>query len=246
MKSRKDYHIHSKFSSVNHAKDSVEEIVKVAISKNLSEIAITNHGPAHIFFGIRVKQLAKLRKEIDTLNKKYPEINILLGVECNITSLKGDTDITDEVMRLCDIILCGFHVGVSYKNICDFFSFMIMNNLAKILPFLRKGQIRRNTTAITSAMNRYNIDILTHPGEKLLVDMELLAKAAELNGVALEINNSHEHLSVSEIVICSKYDVKFSINSDAHKKERVGGYSEGLKRAISAGINLNRIINLNE
>ena len=88
------------------------------------------------------------------------------------------------------------------------------------------------------------MDILTHPGDKLIVDIEEIAKAAEKNNVILEINDSHTHLNTDEINICKNYEVKFAINSDSHIKDTVGSFESGLERAINAELDLEKIINL--
>ena len=244
MKTIKDYHIHSKFSKNNHAKSKLEDIVLEAIDKGLDEIAITNHGLSHPFYGIRKKHILQIKAEIEALNKKYPQINILFGVEANIISLSGETDITKDIIDNCDIILCGFHKGVMYKSLKDFWNFIVLNKLAKGYGFRRERQIQINTNAVVSALNNYKMDILTHPGDKIIVDIEKIAKAAEDNNVILEINNSHTHLNTEEIKKCKKYNVKFAINSDSHIKDTVGSYEIGLDRAIKAGLELERIVNL--
>ena len=52
----------------------------------------------------------------------------------------------------------------------------------------------------------------------------------------MEINPWHGHLTVDELVFCSKYDVKFVISSDAHKPENVGSFERGLDMAFEAGL----------
>lgn len=244
MKTNKDYHIHSKFSKNNHAKSKLEDIVLEAISKGLEEIAITNHGLAHPFYGIRKKHILEIKSNIEALRKKYPQIKILFGVEANIISLSGETDITKDIVDNCDIVLCGYHKGVKYKTFKDFWNFIVLNKLSKSFGFRRNIQIQKNTDAIVAALNNYKIDILTHPGDKIKVDIERIAKAAEKNNVILEINNSHTHLNVEEIKICKKYNVKYTINSDSHIKDTLGSYEIGLDRALKANLDLDKIINL--
>jgi len=215
-----------------------------AIDKGLEEIAITNHGIGHPFYGIRKKHIAKIKSEIDELNSKYPQIKILFGVEANILSLSGETDLCNELVENCDIILCGFHKGVKYKSFNDFWNFIVLNKLAKKHGFNKDKQIQKNTAAVVAAINKYNIDILTHPGDKILVNIEEVARAAQKNNTVLEINNSHTHLNSKEIEICKKYNLKYAINSDSHRKETVGDYKIGLDRAIEAKLDLKNIINL--
>ncbi|QSX05314.1 PHP domain-containing protein [Sedimentibacter sp. zth1] len=244
MRVTKDYHVHSKFSHVRHAKNTVEEIVNKAIEVGLKEIAITNHGLSHITYGIRKRHLLSLRKEINELQMKYPNIKILLGVEANILSLNGDIDVTQDIIDNCDIVLCGYHTFVGYKTFKDFWSFMVLNKLAKKFGWFVEKQRKSNTQAIVKAMESKKINILTHPGEKLIVDIEKIAKSAEKNSIILEINSSHKHLSTEELKVCKLYDIKYIINSDSHSIDTIGDYKSGIDRAVESNINLKEVINL--
>ena len=63
----------------------------------------------------------------------------------------------------------------------------------------------------------------------------------------MEINTWHGHMTVEEIKIAAQVeDVKFIISSDAHTPDRVGDYKEGIERAAEAGLDLKRIVNIEE
>jgi putative hydrolase len=244
MKLKADYHIHSVYSKNMHGKSSIEEIVEKAIELGLEEIAITDHGPAHYLYGIKRRKIKEAKEVVLQLNKKYTNIKILFGVEANILDYKGTTDIDRDILEYCDIILCGFHLCALYSTMGDFWNFIVKNNFAKLHSKLYNEMVEKNTEAIINAMNRYNIDILTHPGDKIPVDIDKIAAAAEKTNTILEINDSHGHLNKDDIRTASKYNVKFVINSDAHIKDNIGSYNNGLKAAMDAGLDLKRIINL--
>ena len=65
-------------------------------------------------------------------------------------------------------------------------------------------------------------------------------------GTWMEINNRHGCLTVEGIKQAAKYDVTFIIGSDAHIPGDVGHYDEALGRAIEAGLDLSRIVNLRQ
>lgn len=244
MKTKADYHVHSTYSRHNHGKSTIEEIVEKAVEKGLEEIAITDHGPKHYLYGIKENKIKEAKDKIVEMRKKYPQIKILLGVEANILDYEGTTDITDEVLKHCDIILCGYHIGALFSSVKDAWKFTAMNKLGRINKKLFEDMKSKNTEAVVKAMNKYKIDILTHPGDKIPINTDLVAMTAEKTGTILEINNSHSHLNAEEIKIASKYDVKFVINSDSHIKDGIGSYEKGLKAAMDAGLDLSRIINL--
>ncbi len=244
MKLYSDYHIHSKYSKNGHCKSELEEIVKTAIDKGLKEIAVSDHGIKHFIYGTSEKNIIKARKEIDILKEKYPEINIKLGIEANLISYNGDTDITQVVVDNCDIIQVGIHFGVLFKGLWGNIRFFKLNFIGRFIKPLREYMTGINTEALIRSMDKYDIDIITHPGDKVPVDIERLAKAAERTNTALEINNSHRHLSVEEIKIASKYKVDFYIGSDAHVCEAIGEFTDSYDRIKKAGLKIDRIINL--
>lgn len=244
MKLKADYHIHSTYSRHNHGKSTIEEIVQKAVELGLEEIAITDHGTRHYLFGIHENKIKEAKETVMEMRERYPQIKILLGVEANILDYEGNTDITDEVLKHCDIILCGYHIGVLFSTLKDAWKFTVMNKIGRKNNKVFEEMKEKNTEAVIKAMNKYKINILTHPGDKIPLNTEKIAKAAEKTGTILEINNSHSHLNAEEIKIAKNYDVKFVINSDSHIKDRIGSYEKGLKAATDAGLDLSRIINL--
>ncbi|MBQ8151925.1 MAG: phosphoesterase, partial [Firmicutes bacterium] len=63
----------------------------------------------------------------------------------------------------------------------------------------------------------------------------------------MEINTWHGHLTEEELRLVSQnQDVKFIISSDAHTPNRVADYKDGIRRAIRAGVDLSRIVNIRE
>ena len=62
----------------------------------------------------------------------------------------------------------------------------------------------------------------------------------------MEISTWHAHLTVEEIKIAAKTDAKFVISSDAHTPNRVGSFAGGVKRALAAGLDMKRIVNIEE
>ena len=244
MKLKADYHIHSTYSKHNHGKSSIEEIVERAYEIGLEEIAITDHGPAHYLFGIKRSLIGEAKNIVVEMRKKYPNLKILYGVEANLLDYNGTTDIESEILKHCDIILCGFHLAAAYTTAGDYWNFIVKNRLAKNNEKLYKEMVEKNTQAVVNAMNRYNINILTHPGDKIPLNIDKIAQTAEKTNTLLEINNSHGHLNKDEIKIAAKYNVKFVINSDSHIKDNVGSCDNALKAAMEAGIDLKRIINL--
>jgi putative hydrolase len=242
MKILCDYHTHTVYS---HGKGTIKENAEAALEKGLKEVAICDHGPNHVGYGVKRENLFKMRNEIDELNLEYEKkgLKILLGVEANIVGYDGTIDVDREVMKILDILLVGYHFGAFPKSFKNIYNFYIRNFLAKIFPSLRDKAKKANTIAFIKAMEKYPIDVITHPGSKVDVDVRLLAREAAKKGTALEINSSHSQLSVEYLKIALKEDVDFIINSDAHTPEDVGNFNDGIIRALDANVPVKRIRN---
>ena len=89
MKILADYHTHTIFT---HGTGSIEDNVRVAVERGLKEIAITEHSFRHLAHGINRKKFFEIKAEIERLRAIYP-IKILLGLEANLISDKGDIDV---------------------------------------------------------------------------------------------------------------------------------------------------------
>lgn len=241
-----DYHTHTIFS---HGSGTIEENVRVAMEKGLRGIAITDHGPGHLTYGIKKKNIALMRAEVERLKTVYPTIQILLGIEANIIDKGNNLDITKEEAKLFDYILAGYHFGVlnaySLAN--------LRNNLVrKIIKKPKKSDgtrgmlLNKNTKMVIKAIMQNDIKILTHPGDKASFDILKIAEACAQRGTLMEISSWHKHLNKEELKIVAKTGVQFIVSSDAHKPERVGDCSDAIKRALDAGIDMSRIVNVEE
>lgn len=235
-----DYHTHTTFS---HGSGSIEDNVKVAIKKGLKILAISDHGPGHAFYGIKKSRYKDMRMEIDRLNEKYPEIEILLSLEANFMSVDGTLDVDDEMLSMADMIMCGYHFGSSPRKLFLDLKMHTYAVLSKYFKGIYKKSKKLNTEMMINAMNRYDITAITHPGAKGPIDVVQVASVAARKNVALEVNVKHGHLTVDEIKEAMKTDVKFIIGSDAHAPENVGEFTESLKRCEIAGVPVERIMN---
>ncbi|MGL5695091.1 MAG: PHP domain-containing protein [Peptostreptococcaceae bacterium] len=223
-----DYHTHTIYS---HGKGTIEENVKIAISKGINTLGISDHGYKHLSYGIKLKNIAKMRDEIDRLNDKYNEINILLGMECNILDEYGNIDLNDKFKDKLDYIMAGYHFGSMPKNIkaainhCD--NYIFKSEKAK----------EYNTRAIMNAMKNNDVFIITHPGDKGNVYIEEVAKVAKETDTRLEINSSHGFLNVDQLKSIKHIENKFIIGSDAHRPENVGNFKLAMKIIEEAKLN---------
>ncbi len=227
-----DLHTHTRYS---HGVGTVEQNVLAALELGLKRIGISEHGPSHLFFPVKKRAFEKLRADIDKMNSRYKgRIEVLMGLEANLLG-HGLTDVPKDT-SLFDYILLGYHKGTAPHD-------KISRSWARYLLFRQPERYSEtNAKAYEKAMEvTPKLLAISHPRTYIPVDMEILAKAAALHNVALEINNSHMNLTKEDILIAKAQGAKFLISSDAHSPKRVGVVSRAAKLAEDAGVLLNVI-----
>ena len=104
---------------------------------------------------------------------------------------------------------------------------------------------KSNTKMVTDALRLNDIAILTHPGDKGPFDIPEIAKVCAETGTLIEINGRHGHLTTEEIKEAMKVEgLEFVISSDAHTPDAVGSFKAALQRALDAGLDISRIVNI--
>lgn len=246
MKVFADYHTHTRYS---HGKGSIEDNVKAALLCGLTEVGIADHGPAsHSLRRLGVNKpetLLDIKAEIARLQREYPQIRILTGVEANIIGLDGTIDVPSKILQKLDKVLVGLHLMVIPQSWRDGKRIIFDNMVLYRLSRSRRDEIRyQNTQALLNAIKRYPIDIITHPGYGLDIDTIELARACAQAGTALEINVSHGYLTEEFVKAAAAEGVKFVISSDAHRPEDVGRVQDGINIVQRLGLPMEQILNL--
>ena len=214
-----DYHTHTPYS---HGKNTVLENVSAAKEKGLKEVAITDHGFNHILFGLKRKCLKDLRAEIDEA-EKLTGVKVLMGMESNLISLSGETDMNKDDLQYFDIYLCGVHEILKFKSFSDMYNIFVKNYSAYKFGKKPSDKVIENTTkAYINVVKNNPIDILTHINYKCYCNIKEVAKCCADYGTYIEINTKKRHVSAEELLIMAETGVRFVIDSDAHSADRVG------------------------
>ena len=237
-----DLHTHTTYS---HGKGSVGDNVKVALDKGLEYIAISDHGPGHIFYGMNRRDFPNLKNDIDKMTIKYQSINVRASIEANIlhatpgSNHENGLDIRPEEFEEFDFIIAGFHFGC-------FDCSSIRNWLwSHGIRFGEEKLKESNTKMVIDALRKNDIAILAHPGDKGPFDIPAIAKVCAETGTLIEINGRHGHLTTEEIASVKDVEgLNFIISSDAHTPDAVGTYKTALQRALDAGLDISRIVNI--
>lgn len=238
-----DYHTHTRYS---HGSGTVRDNVDAARRRGLSGVAITDHGPGNLpWVGIgRAERLLTLRDEVRRVEAEFGDIRVFAGVEANIISVDGRLDVPRPILKELDITLCGLHPTVIPASFSDYLHLFGLNSLSRIFTGLAPRARLVNTKALVEAVHRYDIDIITHPGLHLSIDTAELARACAKRGTALELNASHNKLTVDFARVAAREGCRFAIDSDAHRPERVGALGPALAVAEAAGLSPEQIINV--
>jgi putative hydrolase len=97
---RGDWHVHTNYVE---GENSVLEMCEQAEKNGLQLIAFTEHVRRELSYDFN-----NFVKEIGEARKKFPSLKILTGCEAKIL-VDGDIDVSDDVLKLCDVVIAGFH-----------------------------------------------------------------------------------------------------------------------------------------
>ena len=236
-----DLHTHTTFS---HGKGSIEDNVLAARSKGVMKLGIADHGPGHIGFGINRKDIPLMRAEVERLKTEYPDMEILLGIEANIVNSSGILDVKPEEFKDFDYVIAGYHYGVIGENPITTSAAIVKNFAEEKMGRYTKRLRRVNTQKVVKSLYENDIKILTHPGDKAPVDLLEIAVACAETNTLVELNTHHYSLTEDDLRTMSLADIKYVISSDAHKPNRVGDFFGAVELALSSGIDMSKIVNL--
>ena len=225
-----DLHTHTVHS---HGTGTVEDNIKQAISLGLKRIAITDHGNRHVSYGIR--DMESYLADIENMKRKYAGvIDVLAGVEFNLCSLDGRSEDFSAYADRLDIKLLGYHKFTAMRDARSYFYYYLTP----------RKDIVKNTDAIIAALEKNDIDILTHPGYAAPGDIKEVAAACKRTDTLFEINEKHAGLSADDIILAAEQGTDFIVSSDAHASVNVGRVPHALEKLIESGLPLERVINV--
>lgn len=240
MRLTSDYHTHTVYSDGNN---SVLENVERAKEIGLREIAITEHGFSHVFFGIRRKQMPAFIRDIREAEERTG-VRTLVGIESNIRGISGLCDLTEEDYEHFDVYLAGIHVIVKFEKCADKKLGLGSWFRTKTHSKPSKKLVDYTTKSYIHAIERNPIDVLTHLNFMCFADAVEVAKCCRDYGTYLEISSKKQHLTDEELAAVVDTGVRFVINSDAHDVSRIGDLKLAEEQIARVGVPLDRIDNI--
>lgn len=192
-----DFHIHSTWSD---GSDSVETIAIAAQKRQYSFIGITDHSQSlRIANGLTENRVLKKIEEIEKISKKFPDLRIFCGTECDIKP-DGTLDYPNKILKKFDYVYAGIHTGFKMKK-------------------------ETMTKRIIKAMNNELVHFLAHPTGRLIgkrdpyeIDIKQILEVAKETDTRLEINAFPDRLDLDDThtKLAKEYGVLFVLGTDAH------------------------------
>ncbi|MEJ2294131.1 MAG: DNA polymerase/3'-5' exonuclease PolX [Candidatus Lokiarchaeota archaeon] len=221
---RGDLHIHTKWSV---GENSIEEMAHKGIVLGYQYIAICDHTKGlQVANGLDENRFTEQFKEIDKLNEKLDEIEILKGAEVNIDS-NGKLDMNNSILKELDVVIASIHSGFKSTN-------------------------QMLTDRLISAMHNDYVNIIGHPTGRIIhhrealdLDLTKIFNMASVLGIYMELNSYPNRLDLSDIN-CKKAknsDLKIVINTDAHNKTHMNYMELGVVTAKRGWIEKPDVLN---
>lgn len=243
-----DYHIHTKLCG--HAIGEAEEYVQYAISRGVKEMGFSDHMPTVVDRGAGLAMSSnELPIYIDTvltLQSKYPEINIKLGIEADY--FPGYEDRLREIIERYT-----FDYVIGSVHFIDEWGFDNINQIDQWREKDIDRVYRSYYELLRQSADSGLFDIVGHsdlvkkfgqrPTEDMTDEIEYTAQVFSKHKLVCEVNTSGLRMPVSEIYpslrilkIYKKYDIPIIFGSDAHKPDEVArDYHSAYKMAAEAG-----------
>lgn len=217
-------HVHT---SQSDGRASLDEMVCAARDRGYSYLLIADHSQSStIANGLEPARVAIQHCEIEALNKKLKDFQVLKGIEVDILP-DGSLDFGDDVLATFDIVIAAVHsrFGMAEKEM---------------------------TERIVRALSNPYVDILAHPTGRLLlarepyaIDLNAVIEAAAKHEKIIEINAHPQRLDLDWRWCrhAKARGIKFAIDPDAHTPEGLDDIEYGINVARKGWLEKKDIIN---
>jgi DNA polymerase (family 10) len=219
-----DLHDHTNASDGHH---SIEALVEAARKRGYQYIVVSDHSQSsRVARGLSADALMAHVKKIRAAQKKYRDITVLAGSECDILA-DGSLDYPDQVLAELDLVVAAVHSRFKQP---------------------RPEMTRR----ICRALGNPYVRILAHPTGRLIgerdpydVDLDAVFRAAKEHDKAVEINAYPQRLDLNDVHArrAAEMGVLVAINTDAHVLDHLDNVELGVATARRAWIGPDRVIN---
>jgi DNA polymerase (family 10) len=219
-----DLQLHTKWTD---GENTIEEMAEAAKALGYSYLAITDHYSKMVIAGgLNEQQIRKEMQEIEKINEKIKDIEILKGAEVDIDA-DGNLQGKESVLKDLDVVVASVHSNFNQTK-------------------------KKMTDRLIKAIESGYVTILGHPtGRKIRtkksfpIDMDELFEASKRTGTFLEINAFPERLDLDDFHARAAKEAgcKLVIDTDAHNKEHLKHMRLGVAVARRGWVEENDVVN---
>jgi DNA polymerase (family 10) len=221
---RGDLQMHSTWSD---GRNTIEEMLAACAARGYEYFAMTDHSKAlPMVRGLDRDRVRQQWKEIESVQRRHPEIRLLRGMEVDILA-DGSLDLEDDLLARLDIVLASIHSAFA-------------------LP--PAEQTRR----ILAAVRHPAVQILAHPTgrrigrrEAMAFDVDEVLQACREEGVAVEHNAHPERLDLKDthVIRARELGCKIVLSTDAHRVGELDNMRYGVEQARRAWLTKGDVLN---
>ena len=218
------FHIHTTYSD---GSNTLEEMVRACIECGYEYLGITDHSQSAFYAsGLKEEDIQRQQEEIFCLREKYPQIDILSGIESDIKP-DGSLDYPQKVLETFDFVIASVHTN-----------FKMTKEMA--------------TQRLLKAMEHPLVTMLGHPTGRILLgregyplDMEQIFEAALKHKVIIELNASPARVDIDWRYLkrAKELGVLISVNPDAHRIQELQDVIHGVNIARKGWLETKDVFN---
>jgi DNA polymerase (family 10) len=217
-------HAHSRWTDGAH---SLESMVETAREIGLEYLGISDHFHSEDHQeGLDLAAAKVQRAEVDRLVLKYPDFDILQGVEID-ANRDGSLPLDDETLGIFDFVIVSFPENGGYVR-------------EELLERVIRVASHPKVTILGNPVGDFMLRGCNGDG-----DMERVLNAAASGGTAVEINANPccSKLDWTCCQMAQELGVYMAISPNAHRAARLVDYRHGAQLAHDAGITCGNILN---
>lgn len=217
------FHLHTKWSD---GSNTLEEMVKAAIENGWEYLGVSEHSQSAFYaHGLTEERVLEQKKEIESLQKKYP-IRIFHGIESDILA-DGALDYPTKFLKNFDFVIPSIHGQFRMSE-------------------------AEQTKRLCKALQNPATTWLGHWSGRLLLgregydfDKDQVLKVAASEGKGIELNSNPYRLDIDWRILpkAAKLGIPIGIFPDAHSVGGLQDYSYGVLMARKAGLTKKNISN---
>ncbi len=219
-----DLHCHTKWSDGKHT---VSEMVEAAIRLGYSYIAITDHSRRLAMIkGLDEEKLVEQAAEIEEVRARFPDIQILHGIEVDILE-DGSLDLSNQALSCLDIVVAAIHSKFKLSK-------------------------EKQTERLLRAIDNPRVNIIAHPTGRLIgeregydLDLERVMEHAKARGCILELNAQPSRLDLNDVnlKLAKEMGIKVSIATDSHNTDNLLFMRFGINQARRGWLERHDVVN---